>query len=101
MFEIWFLELLWSLPVFTSFRRGRAEAESEGGDVGAWSFFCVQQTAESTASTTRSTLMPFMQRKSIGHSRRKHGEQGALDFSRRWRGPSPRRSVSNAFLFSS
>ena len=26
------------------------------------------------ASTTRSTLMPFMQRKSIGYLRRKHGE---------------------------
>ncbi len=24
--------------------------------------------------------MPFMQRKSIGHSRRKHGEHGASDF---------------------
>lgn len=24
--------------------------------------------------------MPFMQRKSIGHSRKKHGEQGASDF---------------------
>ena len=26
-----------------------------------------------------------MQRKSIGHSRRKHGEHGASDFKRRWR----------------
>jgi hypothetical protein len=34
---------------------------------------------ESTAANTRSTLMPFMQRKSIGHSRRKHGEHGAAD----------------------
>src|SRR5690348_8946513 len=40
----------------------------------------------STASTTRSTLMPFRQRKSIGHSRRKHGEHGASDFSKRCRG---------------
>jgi hypothetical protein len=31
------LEFLWSLPVFTAFRRGRAEAESEGGDFGFWS----------------------------------------------------------------
>src|SRR5271170_3285624 len=38
-----------------------------------------------TASTTRSTLMPFMQRKSIGHSRRKHGEHGASDLSKRFR----------------
>ncbi len=26
-----------------------------------------------------------MQRKSMGHSRRKHGEQGAFDFNKRWR----------------
>ena len=38
-FGAWDLEFLWSLPVFTSFQRGRAEAESEGGEVGAWSFF--------------------------------------------------------------
>ena len=28
-----------------------------------------------------------MQRKSIGHSRKKHGEHGASDLSRRWRAP--------------
>src|ERR1035441_7829916 len=39
-----------------------------------------------TAPKTRSTLMPFRQRKSMGHSRRKHGEQGASDFSKRCRG---------------
>ena len=33
----------------------------------------------STASTTCSTLIPFIQRKSIGHSRRKQGEQGAFE----------------------
>src|ERR1019366_6174291 len=45
-----------------------------------------QRTACKTTSTTRSTLMPFMQRKSIGHSRKKHGEHGASDLSKRWRG---------------
>ncbi len=29
--------------------------------------------------------MPFMQRKSIGHSRKKHGEHGASDFKIWWR----------------
>lgn len=29
--------------------------------------------------------MPFMQRKSIGHSRKKHGEHGASDFNSRCR----------------
>ena len=38
-------------------------------------------SAATTTSTTCSTVMPFMQRKSIGHSRRKHGEHGASDFS--------------------
>src|SRR5271154_4252953 len=38
-----------------------------------------------TASTTRSTLMPFIQRKSMGHSRRKHGEHGASDLIKRFR----------------
>src|SRR5665213_1138866 len=33
-----------------------------------------------TASTTCPTPMPFMQRKSIGHSRKKHGEHGTSDF---------------------
>ena len=42
-------------------------------------------TVCNTASTTHSTLMPFMQRKSIGHSRRKQGEQGASDFNSRCR----------------
>jgi hypothetical protein len=42
----------------------------------------IQHGNESTtAATTRSTPMPFMQRKSIGHSRKKHGEHGASDFS--------------------
>ena len=39
-----------------------------------------QRTDCKTASTTLSTAMPFMQRKSIGHSRKKQGEHGALDF---------------------
>lgn len=30
--------------------------------------------------------MPFMQRKSIGHSRKKHGAQDASDFNKRCRG---------------
>ncbi len=29
--------------------------------------------------------MPFMQRKSIGHSRRKHGEHGASDLIKKFR----------------
>jgi hypothetical protein len=42
-----------------------------------------QQTVCKTASTTRSTAIPFMQRKSIGHSRKKHGAHGASDFKSR------------------
>ena len=38
--------------------------------------------ALSTAAMTGSISMPFMQRKSIGHARKKHGEHGALDFNR-------------------
>src|SRR5208283_5601717 len=48
--------------------------------------YFVVQTTDKTASTTRSMLMPFRQRKSIGHSRRKHGEHGASDFNSRCRG---------------
>src|ERR1035437_3115600 len=42
-----------------------------------------QRTACKMACTTCSTLMPFMQRKSIGHSRKKHGEHAASDFNSR------------------
>src|ERR1700722_7071018 len=41
-----------------------------------------------TASTTLSTLIPFMQRKSIGHSRKKHGEHDASDLIK-WLRSSP------------
>ena len=38
-----------------------------------------QATAFSTDLTIFSAVISFMHRKSIGHSRKKHGEQGALD----------------------
>ena len=38
--------------------------------------------ADITALATRSTGTPRMHRKSIGHSRRKQGEQGAWESSR-------------------
>ena len=40
-----------------------------------------REIACETASTTRSGLMPVMQRKSMGQTRRKQGEHGALDWS--------------------
>src|SRR5439155_1330453 len=46
----------------------------------------LERIACKTASTARPTLMPVMQRKSIGHVRRKQGAQGALDLSKRWEG---------------
>ena len=38
-------------------------------------------SAASVASTSALTASPFMQRKSMGHSRRKQGEHGASDFT--------------------
>jgi len=40
------LVFLWSLPVFTSLRRGRAEAESKGGVLGFWSFLNTRFTEQ-------------------------------------------------------
>src|SRR5216683_924530 len=44
------------------------------------------EIACSTPSTTVSTVMPVIHRKSIGQVRRKQGEQRASDLSNRWRG---------------
>src|ERR1043166_10205808 len=57
------------------------------GGAGTAPYLFCNEAACTVASTTRSTEMPVMQRKSIGHSRRKQGEQGALAVSNWWRGP--------------
>src|SRR5205807_275187 len=41
--------------------------------------------ASNTAATTASISMPFMQRKSIGHSRQRAGDNGCSAFTRRGR----------------
>ena len=47
-----------------------------------------RRKAFKTASVTESTLISLIQRKSIGHSLRKQGEQGAEDRRNAWR-PAP------------
>ena len=46
---------------------------------GAW------RSSSRTAAATCSTLIPLIQRRSMGHSRRKQGEQGAPHVNNRWR----------------
>ena len=55
-------------------QRGRERA------IGGYRFFPRPASAAfKTAATTRGTPMLVMQRKSIGHWRKKQGEQGAVD----------------------
>src|SRR5439155_3652776 len=61
----------------------------------AWPWVCsVCRQRSRTASVTCSTVMLFMQRKSIGHSRRKHGVHSTLALTIRMCGP--RGPVSSA-----
>lgn len=59
----WRFSGVWDLPVFTLFRRGRAEAESEGGEFGALARFLLWDGCPELklfSSTSQSSSSPSL-----------------------------------------
>src|SRR5579863_9365641 len=68
-----------------AFKKSQGQHGGPGGGLQALASGILRVAAFNTAWTTRSSAIPVMQRKSMGHRRRKHGEQGARADSNWWR----------------